>query len=104
MNNLPKINKTTRTTTYKLGKNKVNNNVGILIKNNKTQKKIKQEISLLKKQNIQEVKNNLRKNNLIKAGSDAPNDVLRKLYEDSILSGDITNTNDENLLYNYLNE
>jgi hypothetical protein len=101
---IPKLRRITRTYKYKLGKRKDNKHIGLLIKNRETQKKIKQEVSQLKQQPIQDVKNFLREKNLIKLGSQAPNDVLRKLYEDSILAGEITNTNNNNLVHNYLNE
>ena len=102
--NIPKIKKTTKKSTYKLGKIKAKNRVGVFIKNRDTQKNIKHEVSLLKQKSIQDIKNHLRSKNLIKVGSDAPNDVLRKMYEDSILSGEITNINNNNMVYNYLNE
>jgi len=101
---IPKLRRITRTYKYKLGKKKDNNHIGLLIKNRDTQKKIKQEVAQLKQQPIQDVKNFLREKNLIKLGSQAPNDVLRKLYEDSMLAGEITNTNNNNLVHNYLND
>jgi|694.fasta_scaffold72570_2 hypothetical protein len=100
---IPKINRTTRTYKYTLGKKNGARHIGLLIKNRETQKRIKQEVSQLKQQPIQEVKNYLRTKNLIKLGSQAPNDVLRKLYEDSILAGEITNNNANNLVYNFIN-
>tara|TARA_Y100001970_G_scaffold254742_1_gene330797 strand:- start:2220 stop:3464 length:1245 start_codon:yes stop_codon:yes gene_type:complete len=103
LNSIPKINRITKKSTYKLGKNKNKNKVGILVKNRETQKNIKQELGLLKRKSIQEVKDYLKRKNLIKIGSDTPNDVLRKIYEDSILSGDITNINNNNIIHNYLN-
>ena len=48
------------------------------------------------------IKNYLYEKNLIKRGSEAPNDILRKMYEDSILSGNISNSNSDNLVFNYL--
>ena len=101
---IPKIKKITRKSTYKVGKLKDKNSVGILIKNRETQKNIKREISLLKLKSIQDIKNHLRSKNLIKVGCEAPNDVLRKMYEDSILLGELENNNNRNALYNYLNE
>jgi len=101
---IPKLRRITRTYKYKLGKKKDSKHIGLLIKNRETQKKIKQEVSQLKQQPIQNVKNFLREKNLIKLGSQAPNDVLRKLYEDSVLAGEITNTNNNNLVHNYLND
>jgi hypothetical protein len=100
---IPKINRTTRTYKYTLGKKNGARHIGLLIKNRETQKRIKQEVNQLKQQPIQEIKNHLRNKNLIKLGSQAPNDVLRKLYEDSILAGEITNENTSNLVYNFIN-
>ena len=49
------------------------------------------------------MKNDLRKNNLIKGGSNAPEDIIKELYENMKLSGqDIKNTNYDNTLYNFL--
>jgi hypothetical protein len=42
--------------------------------------------------------------NLIKIGSTAPNDVLRILYEQSILAGDITNVEPATQLHNFMNK
>ena len=101
---IPKLRRITRTYKYKLGKKPDAKHIGLLIKNRETQKKIRQEVSQLKQRPIQDVKNFLREKNLIKLGSQAPNDVLRKLYEDSELAGEITNTNSTNLVHNYLND
>ena len=46
--------------------------------------------------------NYLREKNLIKAGTMAPTDVLRTLYEQSILTGDVTNKSKDNLLHNFI--
>ena len=58
----------------------------------------------LKSKPISYVKNKLREQNLIKVGSNAPNDILRKIYEDSTLAGDIVNTNSDTLLHNFMKE
>ena len=100
---LPKINRVTRKKKYILGKKKGSKQVGILLKNRETQKNVKTEVSSLKSKSIQEIKDYLRKKNLIKLGSESPNDVLRELYEGAILSGDVENDNSENLLHNFLN-
>ena len=56
----------------------------------------------LKKKSIIDIKNYLRKHNLIKIGSNAPNDVLRQIYEQSILAGNVNNKNNNNFLHNNL--
>ena len=96
-----KITRKTKTIKYNLGKK--GKTVGILIKNNKTRKKIKHELLSLKKKSIIEVKDYLHQKNLIKSGTLAPNDVLREIYEQSILSGDVVNESNQNLIHNFLN-
>ena len=100
---IPKLCITTKTYKYKLGKNKEKRQIGVLIKNRDTQKRIKREIEKLKQEDIQTIKNYLREKGLIKLGSQAPTTILRKMYEDSILSGELNNNNSNNLVYNYLN-
>jgi hypothetical protein len=65
---------------------------------------VQEEVDKLKMTPLQDVKDYLRKHCLIKVGSNAPNDVLRKMYETSILSGDVNNKAKGTLLHNYLNE
>ena len=92
--------KKTRKYTYNLGKK--NKNISILIKNNKTRRNVKKEHGLLKQKPLQEVKKYLYDRNLLKIGSTAPNDVLRALYEQSILAGDVSNINNGVTLHNFL--
>ena len=55
----------------------------------------------MKQKSINYVKEYLRDHNFIKIGSNAPNDVLRKLYESAMLAGEITNSNSDILLHNF---
>ena len=96
------LHRKTTIKTYTLGK--VGKKIGVLIKNRHTRRKIAHEQTLLKKKSILEVKNYLRKHQLLKAGSDSPNDVLRKMYEQAVLCGDVHNTSKDVLLHNYLND
>ena len=89
---------------YKLGKNKKDGNIGVLVKSGKTRRLIRKEHEVLRKKCVSEIKSYLRKHNLIKIGSCAPESVLRKIYEDSFLAGNIYNKNPDNLLHNYLND
>ena len=94
--------KKTKKTTYKLGR--TGKNISVLIKNNKTRRNIKREHGLLKQKPLQDIKRYLYEKNLLKIGSSTPNDVLRTMYEQSILAGDITNTNNTVTVHNYLNK
>ena len=89
---------------FSLGRNKKSNRVTVFLKNNKTRRKINDEISAIQQKPIIEIKEYLRKHNLIKVGSEAPSDVLRKLYKESLLAGDIKNSNTNTLIHNYLSE
>lgn len=86
---------------FLLGRNDKKKVVSVLIKNNQTKKNIINATRSLRSQPISEIKKYLKAHNLIKSGDNAPNDVLRTLYENSILAGDITNTNVKTLLYNF---
>jgi hypothetical protein len=99
----PKRKRVTRTLKYKLGKH-ANGKVSVLIKNSQTRRKVQTEQALLKQKSILDIKNHLRSNNLLKAGSNAPSDVLRHLYEQSILAGQIENKAKETLIHNYFND
>ena len=94
--------KTTTKRFIHLGKK--NGRVGVLIKNQKTRKKILKDTNTLKKRPLSKVKDYLRKHNLIKIGSTAPEHIIRGIYENSFLSGDIYNKNVDMLLHNYLDK
>lgn len=98
----PVRQKRSKTIRFNLGKK--DNNVSVLIKNNDTRRKIKKAHGDLKKNNILDIKKYLKEHNLLKAGSEAPNDVLRQLYEQSRLTGEINNSNSNNLIHNYLSK
>jgi len=87
-----------------LGKNTLKNKIGVLVKSRKNRKRIRNEVKVLDKKPINEVKEYLRKHNLIKIGTTAPDYLLRSMYKSSYLSGDIYNKNSDILLHNYVNE
>lgn len=91
-----------RIKTYKYSLGKKDRNVGVLIKNNVTRRNVKKAHADLKKTSILDIKKYLKQHNLLKSGSDAPPDVLRQLYEQTRLAGEIQNNNSDNLLHNYL--
>lgn len=91
-----------QTLKYYLGKR--GRKVSILVKNSATRKKITNEHNLIKQESIFKMKTYLKKHNLLKSGSHAPPNVIKKMYEQAILSGDIQNSNKDSIIHNYLAE
>ena len=101
---MPPKQKRTLTRTFFLGKSKHYPHVGVLVSNKTIRKETSHKIQQLRHTPIEEVRRVLIRKGLIKVGSPAPNDVLRKMYESiSLVCGEVQNHNPENLLYNYLN-
>ena len=92
----------TITKRFKLGK--TGDVVGVLIKNNDTRKNIQREHGLLKNKKLSEVKKYLVEQNLIKIGSMAPPNIVRKIYEDAMLTGEIENVGKGVILHNFLED
>ena len=84
---------------FRVGKH--DNVVGVLLKNKEAQRHIQKQHLTLKQKSIGDIKKHLYEKNLLKIGSNAPPDVLRRLYEDSILTGDVKNTSSTVLLHNF---
>tara|TARA_B000000557_G_C20441081_1_gene303103 strand:+ start:129 stop:320 length:192 start_codon:yes stop_codon:yes gene_type:complete len=59
---------------------------------------------MLRAQSIKEVKKYLVERNLVKAGTLAPNDVLRHMYEEAILTGKVSNTGGQAEMHNYMHQ
>lgn len=90
--------------TYKVGKSKIFPRISVLISNRTIRNNITTKKQLLQQAPLIDVRKFLIKKGLIKIGSSAPNDVLRKMYEDvTLICGDVQNHNPDNLLYNYIN-
>ena len=91
----------TRRMRRKITLGKYDGKVGVLVKNKRTRKIIKNEVYVLKKKPINEIKEYLRKHNLMKIGSAAPDNICRGTYESAFLSGDVYNKNADILLHNW---
>ena len=89
---------------YTLGKSNIKRTVAVLLKDNNTRKNIINAQKDLKGKSVNDVKTYLRQHNLIKIGSNAPNDVIRKIYESAMLAGEITNNNKDIMLHNFIKE
>ena len=99
-----KKQKKTLRRTFKIGKSKVFPRVSVLVSNKTIRNNMTTKAQLLKQTPMPEVKKYLIKRGFIKVGSTAPNDVLRQMYENSMMvCGELQNHNTDNLLYNFLN-
>jgi hypothetical protein len=89
---------------YTLGKSKIKRTVGVLLKDKNTRKNIISAQKDLRDKPVTDVKTYLRQHNLIKIGSNAPNDVIRKIYESAMLAGEITNNNKDVMIHNFIKD
>lgn len=90
---------------YNVGKSKIYSKIGVLISNRTIRTQTIQKTQQINQTSINEIRKILVKKGLIKIGSNAPNDVLRKMYESVFLIvGDVQNHNMETILHNYVHE
>jgi len=76
--------------------------IRVLIKNTTMQNKVEREIKTLHSHSMEKIREYLLKRGLYKIGSNAPDDLLRKIYEESYTTGEVENKNSELLLHNFL--
>jgi hypothetical protein len=79
-----------------LGKNAKTRKVSILIKNKKTRRFVNDDCMFIKKKKLSQIKNVLVNNALIKVGTQAPEKLLRAMYVNRHLAGDIQNSGGKN--------
>lgn len=91
------------TRTFRVGKSKHYARIGVLIPNKTIRNQVLAKKQLIRETPVEDIRKYLIKKGLIRVGSSCPNDVLRKMYESSMLMcGELQNHNAENLLFNYL--
>ena len=89
---------------YHVGKTSKKGTVSVLIKNNQTRRRVQQDLTELKRKPLSEIKKELYKKNLLKIGSICPPDVIRTMYENTMLAGHINNSGKGVSLHNYMND
>lgn len=99
-----KYSKKTIKRKFTLGKSNVYRKVGILVGNKQSRKNVIEAQKELKRTSMSDIKKYLKHHGLIKVGTTATNDVLRKMYESAIMAGEITNINKDILLHNFIND
>lgn len=98
-----KMQKRKTTRTFRVGKSKHYPRVGVLIPNKTMRAQILAKKQKIRETPVEDMRKHLIKTGLIRVGSSCPNDVLRKMYESSMMMcGELQNHNPDNLLYNYL--
>jgi hypothetical protein len=83
---------------------KKNDTVRVLIKDKSTYDGINRDVDKLKKHNMNKIRNFLRTKRLYKVGSTAPDDVLREIYINVSLTGEIENKGSDTMIHNYLHD
>jgi hypothetical protein len=87
---------------YTLGKNR--NKIGILMKGKKSKKNIVEYTKELRKMANEDIKKKLRERGMLKVGSTAPPEIVRKIFENMELAGDIVNEDKDVHLHNLTNQ
>lgn len=102
---LPKKQKKTIRRNFTIGRHKYKPVISVLVSNRTLRNRASTQQKLLQQTPIEEVKRHLVKQGLIKIGCIAPNDVLRQMYECSMMMcGEVKNHNPDYLLHNFLNK
>jgi hypothetical protein len=84
------------------GKNKRNGTVRVLVPGTKELAKLTKEKKNLEKHTLADVIAYLTERHLYNAGSNAPEDVIREIYRNAVIAGEVTNTNPQIFLDNYI--
>ena len=98
-----RITKTKTSKTYKLGRSLKSRKINVLLKNKTVKNKVIVAKNKLKHVSLVDIKLYLKKHNLIKSGMSTPHSLLRHMYESAIMSGEVFNSNDDMLIYNFNN-
>ena len=78
--------------------------IRVLITNRRTRRRVQTEHGRLRTAPLREIKRYLRSKHLLSAGSEAPPDVVRHMYEQAMLAGDVYNRDKDTMLKSYLGD
>ena len=98
----PKQKVTTLKQYAEFGRNRKNGTVRVLVPGSKEIAKINKDKKNLEKHSLADVVSYLVERNLYNAGSNAPEDVVRDIYRNAVLAGDVNNTNPKMFVDNYV--
>ena len=84
------------------GRNRRNGTVRVLVPGSKELAKLNKEKKNLEKHSLADVIAYLSERNLYNAGSNAPEDVIREIYRNAVMAGEVNNTNPQMFLENYI--
>jgi len=79
-----------------------NNTVRVLLPDQKTVNGIERDRKKLEKHNLTTVCEYLAKRNLYTAGSDVPEDILREIYRNAHLAGNVQNHDSDIMINNFM--
>ena len=83
---------------------KKNNTVRVFIKDKDEYTKVESDKKKLMKHSMTQVRNYLKTRRLYQVGSSAPDELLREIYVNSHLTGNVENTNSANLIEHFMND
>jgi hypothetical protein len=83
---------------------KKNDTVRVLIKKEEDYISVEKDIDKLKKHPMNKIRNYLRTRKLYKIGSTAPDEILRDIYVNANLTGEVENKSSDALIHNYLHD
>ena len=83
---------------------KKNDSVRVLIKKEEDYIAVEKDIDKLKKHPMTKIRNYLRTRKLYKIGSTAPDEILRDIYVNANLTGEVENKSSDALIHNYLHD
>jgi hypothetical protein len=96
--------KTIHKTFVSFGKNKNNRTVKVLLKGVSEYRGIDRDRTKLSKHSMEKVRAYLYKHHLAKVGTTASDELLREMYMNANLTGNIDNVQSDMVLNNYLNQ